>query len=179
MSETKIAYRYAKSLFDKANDASVLKEVASDIRNLNDIVKSNRDFTQFLQSPLISRDTKKSTLRKIFGSFNKETVNLFELMTDKNREGFIGLVGIEFIKIFNRTHGITEALVTSAAPMDQESLDRVELFVKSKTGAKSVEISAKVDPSIIGGITVMFEGKIYDSSIASQIKKIKKELNIA
>lgn len=179
MSDTKIAYRYAKSLFDRATETGVIDQVASDIRNLNDLIAGSRDFKRFLQSPLISRDTKKNTLGKLFTSYHRETLNLFELMTDKNREAFIGLMGEEFMKIFNIANGITVALVTSAAPMDQESMSRVEQFVKLKTGAKSVQIRAKVDPSIIGGITVMFEGKIYDSSIASQIKKIKKELNIA
>lgn len=179
MSDTKIAARYAKSLYDKASDSGVLESVASDIRNLNEITLSNRDFVKFLQSPLISRESKKNTLNRIFSTFNKETINLFSLMTDKSRESLIGFVGTEFAKIYNKSHGVTVATVTSAAALDADSLEKVEQFVKANTGANAVEITSKVDPSLVGGITIMFEGKIYDSSIATQIRKIKKELNIA
>lgn len=179
MSESKIAARYARSLYDKASESGVLEKVVGDIKSLNEITKTNKDFVKFLNSPLISRQSKKSTLAGIFKNYNKETLNLFDLMTDKRRENLIGFVGAEFIHIYNRQHGITVARVTSAAPLDKDSLNQAEMFVKAKTGANAVEITSEVDQSLIGGMTIMFEGKIYDSSIASQIKKIKKELNIA
>lgn len=179
MSESKIAARYAKSLYDKASESGVLESVASDIHSLNEIARSNRDFIKFLQSPLITRQTKKATLEKIFSSFNKETTNLFSLMAEKSRENLIGFVGTEFTKIYNKIHGITVASVTSAAPLDADSLAKVELFVKANTGANAVEITSTVDAKLVGGMMIMFDGKIYDSSIATQIKKIKTELNIA
>ncbi|MBS3914801.1 MAG: ATP synthase F1 subunit delta [Bacteroidetes bacterium] len=179
MSESKIASRYAKSLYDKAADTGDLESVASDIKNLNLISHSNRDFNRFLNSPLISRETKKATLAKIFASFNKETINLFNLMADKSRENLIAFVGQEFTKIYNQNHGITIAVVTSATELDKDSLEKVENYVRSKTGAKKVEITTETDPSLIGGMTIMFEGKIYDSSVSGQINKIKTELNIA
>jgi F-type H+-transporting ATPase subunit delta len=179
MSDSKIAARYAKSLYDKASETGVLESVASDIHSLNEIANSNRDFVKFLQSPLITRQTKKATLEKIFASFNKETTRLFTLMADKSRESLIGFVGSEFTKIYNKLHGIAVASVTSAAPLDAESLSKVELYVKANTGANVVEITATVDTNLVGGMMIMFDGKIYDSSIATQIKKIKTELNIA
>jgi F-type H+-transporting ATPase subunit delta len=179
MSDSKIASRYALSLYDKASETGVLESVATDIRSLNQVVSENRDFTKFLNSPLISRETKKNALNKIFTGFNKETLNLFHLMADKGRENLISFVGLEFMKIYNKQNSITEALVTSAAALDANSLKQVEQYVKAKTAAKAVQLTTKVDPSLVGGMTIMFEGKIYDNSIATQINKLKKELNIA
>ena len=179
MSDSKIASRYALSLYNKAADAGIVDVVVNDIRSLNKVVVENRDFSRFLQSPLISRETKKATLSKIFDSYHKDTIGLFHLMAEKGRESLIGIMGKEFIQIYNKNNGITEAVVTSASVLDDESMRKVEAYVKQRTGAVSVEMKTKIDPSLIGGMTIMFEGKIYDSSIASQIKKIKTELNIA
>ena len=179
MSDSKIASRYALSLYDKASETGVLESVATDIRSLNQVVTENREFNKFLNSPLISRETKKNALNKIFASYNKETLNLFHLMADKSRENLISFVGLEFMKIYNKQNSITEALVTSAVALDENSLKQVEQYVKIKTAAKAVQITTKVDPSLVGGMTIMFEGKIYDNSIATQINKLKKELNIA
>lgn len=179
MSDSKIASRYALSLYIKASETGVLEAVVSDIRSLNEVTSKNREFSRFLNSPLITRETKKATLSKIFASFNQETIHLFSLMADKGRESMIGSMGAEFVRIYNKNNRITVAEISSASELDSDSLNKAEQFVKASTGANTVEISTKVDPSLIGGMTIMFEGKIYDSSIATQIKKMKSELNIA
>lgn len=179
MSETRIAARYARSLYSRAEDLKALDAVVSDMKQLNLIVAESKDFNVFLQSPLISKELKKNALDKIFSGFHAETRNLFRLMAEKSRESYISAMGNSFLQLYNQNNGITEAVVTTATEIDKDSLLQIENFVKSKTGAGSVEIVTKTDPSIIGGITIMFDGKIYDSSISSQLKKIKKELKIA
>jgi len=179
MSETRIASRYAQSLYDAVSAQKNLDAVVADVRNLNTIVTESREFNQFLQSPLIAKDTKTQIFSKLFSTYQKDTLNLFLLMTRKNRESFIGNMGLQFMALYNKSHGITEATVTTANELTDDSIAKIEQFIKHSTGAKSVNIHTKIDPTLIGGITIMFEGKIYDSSISSQIKKIKKELKIA
>jgi len=36
-----------------------------------------------------------------------------------------------------------------------------------------------IDPSVIGGMNIVFDGKIYDATISNQIIKLKKDLQIA
>ena len=179
MSETKIAGRYANSLYQKAKEVNLLDSIASDIRNLNTLVLESAEFNTFINSPLISKTTKKSSLNKIFTSFNKETLALFNLMAEKSRENLIAIMGIEFIKIYNANNGITSAEVTSATDVDKDTLDKIEQFIKSKTGAKTVQMTIKTNSQLIEGMMIMFDGKIYDSSILTQLRKIKKELKIA
>lgn len=179
MSDTRIASRYAKALYETAADSNKLEAVVGDIRELNAVVTGSADFNTFLQSPLIGKEAKLQSLNKLFGKFQDQTRNLFNLMATKSREDLIGNMGLEFIKIYNRNHGITEVQVTTASELDKDSLSKIEQFVKSNTGAKSVNIHTKTDATLIGGLTIMFDGKIYDSSVSSQIKKIKKELKIA
>jgi F-type H+-transporting ATPase subunit delta len=179
MSDTKIASRYAKSLYDTAVSNSKIEAVAADIRDLNEILGTSQDLNLFLQSPLISRIEKKDSLAKIFASFQIETKSLFSIMASRGREILLPLVGQQFTHIYNREHKITEAEVTSAADLDAEALKKITEIVKSATGAKEVILKCKTDQSLIGGLMIMFDGKIFDSTISSQIKKLKKELNLA
>lgn len=179
MADSKIAARYAKSLFDLAISESNIDNVVADIRALNDLYSQNKEFKLFLNSPLINKDTKKEGLKKIFASFQPHTLNLFLLMTGKNRESHIGLLGREFMALYNKNQGITEAQVISAVELDEKGLLAIEQYVKANTGAKSVNIVSKIDTSIIGGLVIMFDGRLYDSSVSGQLNKIKKELKIA
>lgn len=179
MSEVKIASRYAKSLFDQAVESGTVDNVASDIRNLNEVSAGSADFRLFLQSPLISRSVKKEALKKIFGSYHALTRDLFALMADKGREGLIAEMGHEFTRIYNKANGIAHAEVTSAVALGKDTIKKITEFVRTNTGAKEVIIDQKTDSKLIGGLTIMFEGRIYDSSVLGQINKMKKELNIA
>lgn len=179
MSDVKIASRYAKSLYDRAVETGSLESVARDITNLNEAVTQSADFRLFLNSPLIARNTKKEALKKIFSGYHDDTRGLFDLMADKGREEFIAQAGIEFIRIYNREKGITHAEVTSAVELDKDTVKKISEFVKKHTGAREVVIHQKTDANLIGGLTIMFEGRIYDSSVLAQIYKMKKELNLA
>jgi F-type H+-transporting ATPase subunit delta len=179
MSDIKIAGRYARSLFEKSKDSKSTDKVAMDIANLNEIVAESKDFRLFLSSPLISRIEKKKALNKLFESYQQNTRDLFSLMTEKGRENLIGLVGAEFTRIYNHSKGITDAEVSSAISLDQATVKSIEEFVKKNTGASEVKLTQKVDGSLVGGLTIMFDGRIYDSSVSGQINKMKKELNIA
>ena len=153
--------------------------MTADIANLNEIVAGSNDFRLFLSSPLISRSQKKAALNQIFGNFQQNTKDLFLLMTDKGRENLIGMVGLAFMQVYNQSKGITDAEVSSAIPLDQTTVKSIEEFVKKNTGANEVKLTQKVNESLIGGLMIVFDGRIYDSSVSGQISKMKKELNIA
>lgn len=179
MGQARIASRYANSLYNQASEKKSLEKVVADIRHLNELTAQSREFTLFLESPLIRKEVKTQILHKIFGSFHEETRGLFDLMNSKSRENLIAYMGHEFMRIYNEKNGITEVEVTSASALDKDNLRKIEQFVKSQTGANSIEIKTKINPRLIGGLVIMFGGKIYDSSISSQIKKMKKEFKIA
>jgi F0F1-type ATP synthase delta subunit len=51
--------------------------------------------------------------------------------------------------------------------------------VQKQTGAKEVVLQTEENTEIVGGLVIRFEDKIFDTSIQTQIQKLKKELNIA
>lgn len=179
MSETKIANRYAQSLFKTATEKNCVDAVASDMRNLADLCLNSKDFVLFIQSPIVNSTQKKKALNQIFANFNEISKNAILVMADKGRESALQFMANQFLRLFNIQNKITQAEITSATSLDESTLKRAEDFVKANTGATRVEIVQKIDANMIGGIQIMFDGKLYDSSISTQINKIKKELNIA
>ena len=41
----------------------------------------------------------------------------------------------------------------------------------------NVELETKVDANLIGGFVLQFGDKLYDASVANQLKKLKKEFS--
>lgn len=175
----KIASRYAKCLFDIAAEKNQLDAVAADADNAVKSIASSSELTAFLESPLMHKSKKKEVLRQLFKGFNDITLSVFDMMADKSRENLLGEMAQSYINIYNKAKGITLAEVTSAIALDKETLAEIEQFVKKHAGSKQVVITQKVNASLIGGLTILFDGKMYDSSVMGQINKMKKELNLA
>jgi F-type H+-transporting ATPase subunit delta len=179
MSDFRIASRYAKALFDRAVETSTLDVIKKDIDHLRQMVAESREFVLFLQSPLYKKGVKQDALKKLFAHANETTQNVYHLMTDKFREAFIPAMGDAFMSMYNKHNQIVEVAVVSAVALDQNTISEIEKFVKANSNAKTIQLSQEIKPSVIGGLTIEFGGKIYDNTVSNQIRKIKKELQLA
>ncbi len=179
MSEYKIASRYAKALFDKAKELKVLDTIKADMELLKKLTEESRDFRIFLNSPLYKKTVKQNSLDALFSSSHELTKGMYKLMVDKFRETYIPAMGKAFIQMYNKDNNIVDVYVESALGLDKKVLNEIEAFVKKETEAKSVVLHTSVDKEIMGGVTIEFEGKIFDNTVLTQLKNIKKELQIA
>ena len=179
MSELKIASRYAKALFLKTKEDGVLDAVMKDMQELIDLSRDSREFIVFLESPLYNTAAKKEVVLKITEKQNELSRGVYSLMVDKNRESYIPAMAKSFIAMYNEANKIVQVVVNSAVELSKSTLSDIEKHVKSITDSKSVDIKTNIDESVLGGLTIEFGGKIFDSTVSTQIKKIKKELQIA
>lgn len=179
MSEIKIARRYAKALFEKALEDKAVDTVVADVLNIQQACAGSQDLIVFLNSPMLKKPVKKEALTKIFASCSDLSKQLMLLMTDKHRESFIPAMTDAFILLYNRYKGITTAEVTSAVALTASALDAIKKYVAQTAGANEVVLKQLIDPSVLGGMNIVFDGKIYDATISNQIIKLKKDLQIA
>ncbi len=179
MSEIRIASRYAKSLFDSAVAQSALDAVVSDVLALSQITEESREFQLFLQSPLLKQDVKKQALEKILANMHQLTRDSILLMNSKKREMFVPAMVQAFLTLNNRHQGITEAVVTSAIALTAQAVSEIESFIIKQSGAKKVQLTQVVNPQVVGGFTVEFEGRLLDKTVAGHIRTLKKELQLA
>jgi F-type H+-transporting ATPase subunit delta len=70
---------------------------------------------------------------------------------------------------------IVRADVTTAAPLEAERSAAIEKSLAKATG-KTVRLSTRVDPTIIGGLVARVGGTVYDASVVRQLQRIKQRL---
>lgn len=179
MSELKIASRYAKALFLKAQEDGVLDAVMKDMQELTDLSNDSHEFIVFLDSPLYNISVKKEAVLKLTEKQNELSRGVYSLMVDKKRETYIPAMAKSFIAMYNEAKKIVQVEVNSAVELSKSTLSDIEKYVKSITDSKSVDVKTNIDASVVGGLTIEFGGKIFDSTVSTQINKIKKELQIA
>jgi len=170
MSVSQVASRYAKSLLDLAVEQGKTEIVKADMANFHEALKS-RELVLLLKSPIIYPDKKLACLKAIFeGKIDELTLAFFNLSVKKGRESLL----IDIADEYNTKFNIALVKVTSATALDASTTEIILNKVKSMIGDnKTIQLDTKIDPVLIGGFIIEFDGKLYDSSVAYQINKLK------
>ena len=177
MSNERIAHRYAKPLFELAEEQKVLDKVKKDMDDFSALCDENRDFLLMLRSPIIPHLRKAEILSKVFkGKSNKLPLAAFDIITRKNRENLLPEIAKEFILEYNIKMGYQNAVVTTTYAIDAKTKKAFEKLVTDITGNKPV-LTEEVDSNIIGGFVLKMGDKQLDRSISSDLKEIKLKFN--
>jgi len=70
-------------------------------------------------------------------------------------------------------------VVTTAVPLDDERLERVRQRIVTVTGRSQVELETRVDPAIMGGITIRIGDQLLDGSTRARLQELRSSLERA
>jgi F-type H+-transporting ATPase subunit delta len=68
-----------------------------------------------------------------------------------------------------------EAKVISPDLLEPVMVDRLRDRLQRISG-KQIVLQQETDPSLIGGVVVEFEGKVYDGSVRTQLENMKQRI---
>ncbi|TSD62663.1 F0F1 ATP synthase subunit delta [Inquilinus sp. KBS0705] len=175
MSEITVALRYAKALIDLAEEQKALEAVKNDMELLLKTVKANPELGAVLANPIISHSKKIHILADVFGTkVSKVSIAFFNIMVNKGRGEVLYTTAQEFVGLYDIKNHITNARVTTAAPLSAANKQKMQADVQAAIGG-TVKLTDKVDPTLIGGFVLTVGDRQVDTSIATSLKKLKKE----
>ena len=176
MRQTKVAQRYAKAIFDLAVETSKLEEVKGDLDMIHAL--QNKDLHLVLMSPVVKSDKKIAIFEAVFSKHIQPLTNsFFKLIFSKGRSVAINEIIQAFTEKYRTHKGIKLVELTTAIEVSEEIKQRVSSLLKESEflKGKSVQLKEKVDPSIIGGLIVQVDDKLFDASIRHDLQVIKKQ----
>ncbi len=178
MSLQRVAFRYAKSLIEMAQEQNKLEKVKEDIDDFLQALK-NRDFELLLKSPVVKEDKKSSIFKAIFeGKMDELTLRFFDIVLRKHRSDVLPEIAKEFVHQYKGIKHITEVKVTSAVPLSEDLLEAIQQKLKSSgLTDENIEIQTEINPNLIGGFVLQFEDKMYDASIAYKLAQLKDDFD--
>ena len=174
MSELTVAARYAKSIIDLSQEQKALEDVKNDMVFFLKTLKANSQLAAVLSNPIISHVKKINILTGLFeGKVNKISIAFFKLMINKSRGNVLYATAHEFVNQYDILKHITQATVVSATPLSDANQAKILAEVKAAVGGEVV-LEAKVDAALIGGFVLTVGDRQVDTSIANNLKKLKK-----
>lgn len=173
MSIATVASRYAKSLIELAKEKNLVDQVYQDMLLFKNTAAENRELTSILGSPIVRHEKKLNILEGLFKSkVNPVSYTIFEIVTRKNRESILEPIAQEFVKLYDLHKGIQKATIISSSALTEENRKQIVSVLEQSSG-KTIQLTEKVDESLIGGYILRVDDKQVDASIKSQLSRLK------
>ena len=175
---------YASALYTAAAKTSTLEPTAKSLENLSNVFKKDPKLSEVLGAPTLSVSDKQqivNELQKHIGTADKEGVvkNFLDTLAQNNRLGALEGVVEKFGELMSAYRGEVELTVTSAAPLDNRTLSRLESAVSKSQyvqQGQKLKVVPKVNPEIKGGLIVEIGDRTIDLSVSSKMAKMNKLL---
>jgi F-type H+-transporting ATPase subunit delta len=167
-----VARVYSEALFDVAKKAGTLDELHEQLGQVADAVAEDRDLQIFFFSPYFSSEEKRDGIKRSIADGNPELVNFLELLAEKHRMPALFRIRRRFDELWGEENRRLEVTLTSAIELDPAVIEEVGAEIERKTG-KTIELTSRVDDSIVGGLVLQVGNRVLDASIANRLEKLR------
>jgi F-type H+-transporting ATPase subunit delta len=175
MLDSIIAERYAKSLYELALETGKLEKVRDDMGLFLQVIRDSADFRHLLVNPVIRPDKKINVLDALFkDKVDVLTEKFYHLITGKRREKYLGGIADAYIEKYKEFKNIVTIEIRTVASLSEELRKQIIALIEKRQGV-TVDLVEIVDASLMGGFIVSTGNLRFDASLATSIKKLKKE----
>ena len=172
-----VASRYAEALFQVGEETDSTDKLYCELKAVVDIVKENKDFSNILRSPLVSKEEKKDLITKVFeGKLSQNMINFLKILADKDRLALLADIEKDFKVLLNEKNNILEGIVITAVPMKEEEVKELQTKLSAKYN-KTVVLENEVDKSVLGGVLVRLWNEEIDGTVKNRLDKMKEQLS--
>lgn len=170
-----IARVYARSLFEVAQEADKLDVVREQLGEFADALDGNHELSVFFFSPYFSTEEKKTSLAGALEGAESITENFLELLIEKHRMPAIFRIRRYYDGLWERENKILPVSISTAAKLDDKVIKQIGDQIGETTGQR-IELTADVDPDILGGIVLRVGNSILDASIRNRLDNLRKHV---
>jgi ATP synthase F1 delta subunit len=170
-----IAAVYARSLFEVARDQDKLDAVRDQLGEFADALSETRDLQVFFFSPYFSTKEKEDGLERVVTGADPVIVNFLELLIEKHRMPALFRIRANYDALWEEENKLLPVHITSAVELDDKIVSQLGERISEQTDRK-VDLSANVDPEILGGIVVRVGNSVLDASVRNRLEQLRRQV---
>lgn len=171
------ARRYAKALFQLAQEAGTVDAVRSELTGFAEMLADSQALRDVLLRPLYPAVERRAVLNGLSDQVSASPLlrNFYSFLIDQRRLIAMSAIREEYEHLADELAGLTRATVRSAAPLRPEQLDKLQAALSRRVG-HDVQLAVEVDPDLIGGLVAQVGDLVLDGSLRTQLTQLRASL---
>ena len=179
MTNRTAATRYARALLDVAvAEKADLDQVERDLAAIVDLFTEHTALAQALLNPVVPVPRKRAAMDALTakGKLLPIVAKLLGLLAERDRLVLLPDLLSAYRDRLLQHRNVVRAEITTTAPLPTDRVKAIEASLARASG-RTVSLSARVDPGIIGGVVTRMGSTIYDGSVTRQLQRMKEKLS--
>jgi F-type H+-transporting ATPase subunit delta len=166
---------YAQALYEAASEAGRLAEVDRDMQAFTAHMAGDRTVLRALLNPQLPAEAKHRIANHALSSVDPLVKNAINVLIDNGRVALLHDIQFALADMAAVAGGVLDMEITSAVPLAPEQVKELEQRISGATGLQA-QLSASVDPSIIGGLVLRARDVLLDASVKRELEDIRRAL---
>lgn len=179
MTNRTAATRYARALLDVAvKETADLDQVERELASIVDLFAQHKLLSQVLLNPVVPVPRKRAAMDALTARAQllPMVAKLLGLLAERDRLALLPDLLAAYRDRLLDYRNVVRVEVTTTAPLGDDQIKAIEMNLARASGRR-VSLSARVDPSIIGGVVTRIGSTIYDGSVTRQLQRMKEKLS--
>ena len=174
---TEVGNVYGESLYELAKDENLAKLIGEQLAALQQAFRQEPDFIRLLSSPNLTKAERCQILDNSFrGKVHAYVLNFLKILTEKGYMRHFSDCCDAYTEHFDQDNGILRVNAVSAVELSTEQKEKLTQKLSRITG-KEVALRTRIDPRVLGGIRLDYDGRRVDDTLAHRLDAIRDLLN--
>ena len=164
---------YGQALYDLAKSENLDAEILSQLTVLEQSFQEEPEFLRLLRSPSLSKQERCQILDNSFrGKLHPYVLNFLKILTEKGYPRHFPHCVATYRKSYHIDHNILPVTAVTAVALTGEQTGKLQSKLCSLTG-KTVELYNRIDPGILGGVRLDYDGQRLDDTILHRLDAVR------
>nr|QYB18892.1 CF1 delta subunit of ATP synthase [Climaconeis sp.] len=175
---SKIVDPYAEALYKYSVELKVMDKTTADLLVIQALIQEQKGFIEYLNNPSISKDIKKEFLTKtVKPNLHWLTFKCLTVLVDRDRTPILETLCQKYYDLILEGSKRKRVTVETAFSFTESQKSELKEKLKKLTKANSIQLSVKVDASLIGGFLVKTDSQLIDFTVKNKLQKLAKYLD--
>jgi F-type H+-transporting ATPase subunit delta len=143
---------------------------------VNDVLGANPELDRMLRTQQLNIDAKLQLIERVIVPRSSALfANFIRVVAHHDRLELIPLIHDLAVREAERRLGQRRVQVTSATELSSETLEAIRNSMATALSTQPI-LETRVDPSLLGGMTIRVGDTVYDGSLKTQVKQLRVRL---
>ena len=164
---------YGQAFYTLAKDENCERQILEELSTLDESFSDAPEYLRLLSAPNLSKEERCGVLDSAFrGKVHPYVLNFLKILTEKGYIRQFSECCEVCRELYDKDNDILRVTAVSAVPLSAQQTQRLTEKLSGMTG-KNIALVSRVDPAVLGGMRLDYDGKRIDDTVAHRLDTLR------